>query len=428
MSDKALDYDKAKELAASPDPAVRLRLAQRKDIQPEILYYLAIDQAEEVRRAIAENEATPAQADLLLANDASEEVRHRLAEKVARLLPDLPADEASKAREYAIQTLELLARDELTRIRAVLSEALKAADHVPHHVIKQLARDVELIVSAPVLQFSPLLTDDDLREIVAGAAQSGALAAIARRVGLSAGVSDAIASTRDVSAVAALLANESAQIREETLDLILDAAPSIEPWHEPLVQRPNLPGKAAKRIAGFVAASLLTRLASRKDLPADTIAEVRHVMEERLDVKLEAESEAETEAEETRAAKKTKDEDGPSAMAEAEAKVKALIKAGKLDNDVVQEAIERNDRNFVLQALILNGRIPLSVIQKTFESRNGRLITALVWRAKFSMRTAVMIQRDLAKVPPRMMLNARGGTDYPMTKAELEDQLKILGL
>ena len=435
MSDVA-DYSKAKALAASADPAVRLQLAQRRDIQPEILYYLAVDEAEEVRRAIAENEATPAQAHLILANDSSQEVRSRLAEKVARLLPDLPADEANKAREYAIQTLELLARDELTRIRAVLSEAIKAADHVPHHLVKQLARDVELIVSAPVLQFSPLLTDDDLREIVAGAAQSGALSAIARRVGLSTGVSDAIVATRDVSAVAALLANDSAQIREETLDLILDAAPNVEPWHEPLVQRPNLPGKAAKRIAGFVAASLLTKLASRADLPADTLTELRQMVEQRLEVKLE-ETRTEPESEKPAAEKPGPEKpakaekaaaDEPTPMAEAEARVTLLIKTNKLDNDMVQEAIERNDRNFVLQALIQNGRIPLSVIQKAFESRNGRLITALVWRAKFTMRTAVMIQRDLARVPPRLMLNARNGTDYPMSRGELEDQLKILGL
>ena len=408
-----IDYEKAKALAASADAAERLKLATRTDTQPEILYYLAIDQTEEVRRAIADNEATPAQAHLLLANDESEEVRHRLAAKVARLLPDLPEDEAGKARELAIQTLELLAQDELARIRAALSGALKTAVNVPHHLVKQLALDVEVIVSAPVLQFSPLLTDDDLREIVSGSAHSGALSAIARRVGLSAGVSDAIAETRDVSAVAALLANDSAQIREETLDLILDSAPGIETWHEPLVQRPNLPGGAAKRIAGFVAGSLLRLLASRKDLSADTLAEVRQVMEKRLEVKLE---EADEES------------DAQTPMAEAEAKVRRLIKDRKLDNDAVQDAIERGDKNFVLQALIQNGRIPLSVIQKAMDVRNGRLITALVWRAKFSMRTAVMVQRDLARVPPRMMLNARNGSDYPMSEAELQDQLKILGL
>lgn len=419
-----IDYDKAKALAASSDAAERLKLARRADTQPEILYYLAVDEAEAVRRAIAENEATPGQAHLLLANDASSDVRHRLAAKVARLLPDMSEDEAGKARELAIQTLELLAQDELARIRAALSEALKSATNVPHHLIKQLARDVELIVSAPVLQFSPLLTDEDLREIVASSAQSGALTAIARRIGLSAGVSDVIAATRDVSAVAALLANDSAQIREETLDLILDAAPSVEAWHEPLVQRPNLPGGAAKRIAGFVATSLLNLLASRKDLPADALAEVRQVMEKRLDVKLEEdEAEAEEKADDKKAA-----EDEQSSMSEAEAKVKKLIKDKKLDSDAVQDAIERNDRNFVMQALIQSGRIPLSVIQKAIEARNGRLITALVWRAQFSMRTAVMMQRDIARVPPRMMLNARNGTDYPMSKPELEEQLKILGL
>lgn len=437
MTDGGMEYEKAKALAASPDPMVRLRLAQRADVQPEILYFLAVDEAEEVRRAIVENEATPAQAHVLLANDASDAVRERLAEKLTRLLPDMSGEEAGKAREFAIQTLELLARDELTRIRAVLSEGMKSADNVPHHVIKQLAQDVELIVSAPVLQFSPLLTDDDLREIVAASAQSGALSAIAKRVGLSAGVSEAIVATRDVSAVAALLANDSAQIREETLDLILDAAPSHEPWHEPLVQRPNLPGKAAKRIAGFVAASLLQRLADRHDLPADALAEVRQVMEKRLEVKLDvpveakvaaAEAETEDEAESEKSKAKAKEAEPQNSMAEAEEKVKKLIKAGKLDSDAVQEAIERNDRNFALQAMVQNGRIPLSVIQKAIEARNGRLITALVWRAKFSMRTAVMVQRDIAKVPPRMMLNARNGTDYPMGKPELEEQLKILGL
>ncbi|MEK9969745.1 MAG: DUF2336 domain-containing protein [Ferrovibrio sp.] len=411
-----IDYEKAKALAASTNADERLELAKRADTRPEILYYLAVDQAEEVRRAIVENEATPAQAHLLLANDASVEVRARLAEKVARMLPDLSEDEAGKARELAIQTLELLAQDELARIRASLSEALKSAVNVPHHLIKQLAQDVEVIVSAPVLQFSPLLTDDDLREIVAGSAHSGALSAIARRIGLSSGVSDAIAATRDVSAVAALLANDSAQIREETLDLILDSAPRIETWHEPLVQRPNLPGGAAKRIAGFVAGSLLKMLASRKDLSADALADVRQVMEKRLEVKLE-----EADGEDAGS-------DSVSAMAEAEAKVKKLIRDRKLDNDVMQDAIERGDRNFVLQALILNGRIPMSVIQKAIDVRNGRLLTALVWRAKFSMRTAVMVQRDIARVPPRAMLNARNGSDYPMSEAELQDQLKILGL
>lgn len=426
-----MDYERAKALAASPDPSVRLELAQRDDLRPELLYFLANDEAADVRRAIAANAATPAHAQLLLARDADEEVRLELAGKVARLLPEMPEEEASKAREIAIQAVEVLARDELTRIRAALSEALKSAVHVPHHIIRQLAQDVETIVSAPVLEFSPLLTDDDLREIVAQSAQSGALSAIARRVGLSAGVSDAIAGTRDVAAVAALLANDSAQIREETLDLILDSAPSVEAWHEPLVQRPNLPATAAKRIAGFVAQSLLTRLSERQDLPAEAMAEIRQVVSKRLPVEPSKSAEAPKDApkeEKEKPAAKARDEAPQSSLAEAEAQVKKLIKQGKLDNDRIQDAIERSDRSFVFQALAQMGKVPVSVVQRAIEARNGRMITALVWRAKFSMRTAVMVQRDIAKVPPKNMLNARNGTDFPMGKPELEEQLRILGV
>ena len=207
-------------------------------------------------------------------------------------------------------------------------------------------------------------------------------------------MSDAIAATRDVSAVASLLANDSAQIREETLDLILDAAPSHESWHEPLVHRPNLPGKAAKRIAGFVAASLLKLLSERKDLPADALAEVRQVMERRLDVKLEAEEEA-----------VEKDEqESHTPMAEAEAKVKKLIKDRKLDNDAVQEAIERNDRNFVLQALVQNGAADTLLA----ELGAGRLpaLAASIDAALQDGRT----RQDRADLP-----GPRGGTAWQLT-------------
>jgi hypothetical protein len=190
---------------------------------------------------------------------------------------------------------------------------------------------------------------------------------------------------------------------------------------------------AAKRIAGFVAHSLLDKLMARKDLPSEAVAEIKAAVEKRIDLptrpKAPAPLEEEAEEEEDeRPAKTKKGKDAGPTPAEIEARVIKLLKEGRLDNDMVQDAIENGDRMFVMQAIVQAGKSPLSVVQKAIESRNGRLITALVWRAKFSMRTAVMVQRDIAKVPPKMMLNARGGTDYPMTKEELQEQLRILGI
>ena len=156
--------------------------------------------------------------------------------------------------------MERLANDALPRVRAILAEEIKSARDVPAHIVKRLAHDVELIVSAPVLEYSPLLSDDDLIEIIAGARVEGKLAAIARRAIVGAGVSDAIVATLDVSAVAALLANPNAQIREDTLDRVLESAAEVEAWHLPVVLRADLSLRAVRRIAGFVASSLLEQL------------------------------------------------------------------------------------------------------------------------------------------------------------------------
>ena len=48
-------------------------------------------------------------------------------------------------------------------------------------IIKGLALDDELVVSGPVLEFSPVLTDDDLLEIIEKGPVKGGLGAIARR-------------------------------------------------------------------------------------------------------------------------------------------------------------------------------------------------------------------------------------------------------
>ena len=111
--------------------------------------------------------------------------------------------------------------------------------NVPPEVIRQLARDAELVVASPILQFSPVLTDDDLLEIIESHPAAGSLGSISRRDGIAEPVVDAIVATDDEEAVALLLANEGAQIRENTLDGIIDRALDIEPWHAPLISRPT---------------------------------------------------------------------------------------------------------------------------------------------------------------------------------------------
>lgn len=192
---KLMDYEDAKRQASDADDRKRQKLARRGDAQPEILYFLAQDGSPVVRRAIAGNQATPVQADLVLARDADDEVRCAVAGKVARLAPGLSAEQRARVGDIVVDILRTLATDQLPRVRRILATELKSAAGIPVDVVERLARDPDLLVSAPVLESSPLLSDEFLLEIIASRPVQGALDAIARRAGLSARLSDAIVDT-----------------------------------------------------------------------------------------------------------------------------------------------------------------------------------------------------------------------------------------
>ena len=62
-----IDYEESKRLIQSRNPADRRLVAGNLQVQPEVLYFLATDPDPTVRTAVAGNEATPVQADLILA-------------------------------------------------------------------------------------------------------------------------------------------------------------------------------------------------------------------------------------------------------------------------------------------------------------------------------------------------------------------------
>ncbi len=188
----APDYEKAKIQAASADPAERARLASMSQLQPEFLYYFASDKSPEVRREVAKNEGTPIQADIILARDPDELVRQELGGKIARLMPDLSFEENEKLASMVLEVVETLSQDAAPVARSVVAESIKARDDIPKRIVDRLAQDTEAVVSVPVIQFSPLLTDDDLLALI-DIGRSGSLLAMARRAFLGEGVSQKIA-------------------------------------------------------------------------------------------------------------------------------------------------------------------------------------------------------------------------------------------
>ncbi len=374
------------------------QLAARPDARPEVLYFLAEDQSPSVRMLIAGNASTPIQADEILKNDSDENVRAELARKIGRLVPGMKSEDQKIIRDKSIKVLETLAQDQLPKVRAMVAEEIKGSADVPKALVDRLARDIEDIVCGPILEYSPLLNDDDLREIIAAGVSSGALEAIASREAVSEQVSSDIAGTLDVPAVAALLTNKNAQIREDTLDQIISQASSVEDLHKPLSLRPQLSIRAMRRIAGFVASALVHAMTEQSELSEEQADELLDKVRERL------------------ADEKVGDDE----QAKLAAKAQDYFERGMLDDKFVLEQIEGNRRELLMQCLAVMADLPPETVRQVIVSKSGRVVTALCWKAGLTMRTAYDVQTAFALVPTAQLLSAKDGNKYPINDNELE--------
>ncbi len=396
-------YEEAKRIAQSGDIEARRSLAAHEDLEPEFLYYFASDDAPEVRRAVAENTGTPLQADMLLAQDADEDVRFELARKIGRLMPNLTPEENQTLTELALQVVNVLAEDGLPRVRATVSEEIKHADNLPPILIHRLARDVEEIVAAPVLEYSPLLNDEDLLDIITSGARGQHLVAVARRRELAARVSEALTDTRQVDAVMELLRNVTAEVSEKALDQIAEVAESEPELHQPLVDRENLPSRVILRIAGFVSSALLDALIDRnRHMETEFIDELKSTMRERI----------------AKGDLADRGEDVP--WQSAEDRVRALHEAGRLGEPEVRNALDKGESAFVRHALARLAGVDMATVQKMLNTKNAKAVVALAWKADLSAELAEALQIKIARIQPRSVLSPKPDGGFPLSQSDIE--------
>ena len=410
-ADRPIDYATSKHLATSRDRDQRRRVGANTMAPPEVLYYLAADVDIEVRAAVAGNRATPNQADLLLARDLEEKVRCDLAAKIAGLVPELGCAKQGQAYQAMLAVLDILVRDQVSRVRRIIAETIKDVAAAPADVIGRLARDDEIAVAAPVLECSPVLTDVDLLDIISHTPVPGALVSIARRGVVTEPVADAISASADEEAIACLLANPSAQIREEALDRLVEQAPENPSWHPSFVMRPKLPGRLVKKLASFVATHLLDALRTRSDLDRTTAAEVEETVMRRLKEEATADDEA----------------PAPTGLSPAEALAVALrLKAeGTLSEDEVLKAAA-SDPILARAFLAVLTNIHMDLVGHVLASHSSKGITALAWKAGLSMLAATRLQIALGRIPPTKTMRPSRNGGYPLAPEAMRWQLEFL--
>lgn len=397
-------YHAEKKTARSGTVEERRKLASKKSTRPEILYYLAADEDESVRHAVAKNKQTPAQADIVLAKDTNVDIRLALAKRLMDLLPNLSEDKQSQLYSYAVNSLATLARDEILKVRIALSSTLKDHAFTPPVVASQLAKDAEQQVAEPMLRFCVFLSDDDLIEILAEHPAPWALTAIASRAEVNEPVSHALIETDHPEGGQLVIANKGAKFYPKTIEAIVQKAALIPAWQSPIVQRKDLPEALAKDLAMFVDSSLLKYLEQRSDYSDEMREEIVSVVRRRIDFEKRI---------------------GNSPVYES---VMKLYQKGELNEEIIGDALSWHHKDFVIASLAILSQVQEDIVRRIIDTKAPKPIVSLVWRADLSMRLAIKIQQELAKVPYKELLLARGGLDYPLDEKTMLWQLEFFGI
>lgn len=302
-----------------------------------------------------------------------------------------------------------MVEDEAVRVRGAIAEVLKDMPQAPRAMILQLAADAAGCVSEPVIRLSPLLTPADLLALLAQPPNPETAAAIARRPYLHESVSDAIAAAADSAAIAALLGNDSAAIREATLDALVERAVAHEEWHGPLVRRPKLSERSARALSEIVATHLLEVLASRADLPPGIAAELQQRLAERLEPATAPEARPD-----------------PQAAEQMLAMARALRAKGELTEIAILGASKRGDARMCAAMLATALELPLPTIERAATLRSAKGLVSLVWAAGFSMRLGAAVQPLLGKIAPNAVLRATPSGEFPLAPDEMRWQIDLL--
>lgn len=386
------------------DVATRQKLACDTATQPDMLLVLADDADASVRKHVAENPAAPVKAQVLLALDKEENVRTALAARAASLVPKLAQAGITHAEALATHVLELLAIDKASNVRQALASSLKDVAMTPAHVARKLAEDIVREVAQPILRYCLALSDDDLVAIIAGRPDGWQQEEIAQRPKLSEKVSDAIITNGNEKAIVTLLDNSGAVISEPSLSRLVEQSAGSKTLQEPLARRPKLPPRLAMRMVEFVEENVLLALRQRRDYDAGTAQDIIEVVRRRIGwVEMAKEGES------------------------GNTRARRMFLAGALDETQISDGMSWNEEEFVVAGLACLSAVKPEIIRDIFKSQSPRGITALAWRAGLSMRCAIQLQSRMGNVPANKLLNARGGTQYPLTEVEMIWQLEFFG-
>lgn len=184
----------------------------------------------------------------------------------AWLISDLTPDDRAAAEGALLMMLD----DVSPLVRQAMAQVFSRSVRAPAAIVRALAAD-QASVALPVLEFSPLLLDADLVDLVA-TGDDAVQCAVARRVRLPAAVCAAIAEVGSAAAALELFENPHAELAPFSWDRIVERHGHLAAIRESMLVLEDLPAATRLALVAKLSDTLQQFVVARGWLSADRAA------------------------------------------------------------------------------------------------------------------------------------------------------------
>lgn len=174
-----------------------------------------------------------------LAREHTDESRRKLLRGITDVFMLAPGSYTDLQKQCFGDIIEEVAYDLEWQMREELARRIAAETHAPRKLVHRLAHD-EIVVARPVLEQSPVLTEEDLVQVSENRSQDHLLA-ITKRMDIGIRLSAVLVDRGEDRVVDSLVRNQKAKISPDNIQRIAKRAESSHQLQLALVKREDLP-------------------------------------------------------------------------------------------------------------------------------------------------------------------------------------------
>src|SRR6202049_5202108 len=298
----------------------------------------------------------------------------------------LICDLHEEGRAAAEGALLMLLDDASPLVRQAMAEVFARSTEAPAAIVQALSLD-QPSVALPVLEFSPLLIDADLVDIVA-TGNCEMQCAIARRINLPASVCAAIAEVGTPSAALELIENAYAELAPFSRDRIVERHGHLAAIRESMLVLDDLPAATRVALVAKLSDTLAQFVVARNWLSADRAGRIASEARDRSTVNIAARSRGD----------------------DMHGLVRHLRATGQLTAGLILRALLSGNLELFDAALAGLSGLPQARVSALLNDRGGAILQALLLRAGLPESTFAAFRAALEVNHEMGYVDSHGGT------------------